>query len=100
LRHKRETNSKTQGSIHLSDELPVLAHKRLSMNGMNLAGKVSEISRSGLYADHQERVTLLVQGAEPLYAELRVPNEHRWGIGQKVVVTIIATESEGGKRNT
>ena len=69
------------------------------MNGMKLAGQVSEISRSGLYVDHQERVTLLVQGAERLYAELRVPNEHGWSIGQKVTVTIMATESDGSKRN-
>ena len=69
------------------------------MNGMRLAGQVSEISRSGLYMDQQERVTLFVQGAEPLYAELRVPNEQGWSIGQKVTVTIMATESDGGKRS-
>jgi hypothetical protein len=69
------------------------------MDGMRLAGQVSEISRSGLYVDHLERVTLSVQGAEPLYAELRVPNEQGWSIGQKVTVTIMATESDGGRRN-
>lgn len=69
------------------------------MNGMRLAGQVSEISRSGLYVDHQERVTVLVQGAEPLYAELRVPNEQGWSIGQKVTVTVMATESDDRKPN-
>lgn len=69
------------------------------MNGMRLAGEVSEISRSGLYADHQERVTVLVEGGDPLYAELRVPNEQGWSIGQKVVVTVIAAEWEGRNLN-
>jgi hypothetical protein len=69
------------------------------MNGMRLAGEVSEISRSGLYADHQERVNLLVEGAEPLYAELRVRNEQGWSIGQKVIVTVMAAESESESQN-
>lgn len=69
------------------------------MNGIKLAGEVSEISRSGLYADHQERVTLSVQGAEPLYAEIRVPNEQGWSIGQKVMVTVMAAESESKNLN-
>jgi hypothetical protein len=38
--------------------------------------------------DKVERVTVSVEGAEPLYAELRLPNVSRWTLGQKVVVTI------------
>jgi hypothetical protein len=37
-----------------------------------------------------ERVTVSVEGAEPLYAELRLPNLSRWTVGQRVVVTIEA----------
>jgi hypothetical protein len=48
-----------------------------------------------LYLDHQERVTVSVEGAEPLYAELRLPNEQGWSVGQKVMVTITSTDREG-----
>jgi hypothetical protein len=60
------------------------------MNGSNvkLSGNISEISRAGLYIDRVERATVCVDGAEPLYAELRLPNISGWRIGQKVVVTI------------
>jgi hypothetical protein len=56
--------------------------------GVKLTGNISEISRPGLYIDKVERVTVCVEGAEPLYAELRLPNISGWRIGQKVVVTI------------
>lgn len=66
------------------------------MNGHNvrLAGSVSEVSRPGLYCDQRERVTVFVQGAEPLYAELRVPNDQGWILGQKVTVTIDVSAPE------
>ena len=62
---------------------------------LRLAGNVSEISRPGLYSDHEEWVTVSVEGAEPLYAELRLPNHARWVLGQKVLVLIIPTSPEG-----
>jgi hypothetical protein len=55
---------------------------------VKLTGSISEISRPGLYMDAVERVTVSVEGAEPLYAELRLPNLSRWAVGQRVVVTI------------
>jgi hypothetical protein len=55
---------------------------------VKLTGNISDISRAGLYMDQVERVTICVEGAEPLYAELRVPNLSNWTLGQKVVVTI------------
>ncbi|MGH9644371.1 MAG: hypothetical protein ACRD3Q_18365 [Terriglobales bacterium] len=57
-------------------------------------GNVSDISRPGLYKDQRERVTVSVEGAEPLYAELRVPNEQGWMLGQKVMVTISPADSD------
>ncbi len=62
---------------------------------VKLAGSVSEI-RPGLYLDNREQVTVSVQGAEPLYAELRVPNDVGWRLGQKVVVIIapVGTDEE------
>ena len=64
----------------------------VSAHGVRLAGDVSEISRPGLYIDQRERVTVSVHGAEPLYAELRVPNEQGWKVGQKLVVVIVAAD--------
>ena len=60
----------------------------MGTSGLTLLGNVSEISRGGLYADKRERVTVAVEGAEPLYAELRLPNDIGWIVGQKVKVTI------------
>ena len=61
---------------------------------LRLNGNVSEISRSELYPDRQERITVAVEGAEPLYAELRLPNVLGWMVGQRLVLVII-TSSEG-----
>ena len=61
---------------------------------LRLNGNVSEISRSELYQDRQERITVAVEGAEPLYAELRLPNVLGWMVGQRLVLVII-TSSEG-----
>ena len=60
------------------------------MNGVavKFSGNVTDISRSGIYEDKVERVTVSVLGAEPLYAELRVPNKEGWQVGQRVTVTI------------
>ena len=65
----------------------------MSASCLKLIGSVSELSRPGLYADHRERVTVFVQGAEPLYAELRILNEHGWAVGQRVVITIDLAEA-------
>jgi hypothetical protein len=60
---------------------------------LRLNGNVSEISRSELYQDGQERITVSVEGAEPLYAELRLHNVLGWMVGQRLVLVII-TSSE------
>ena len=61
---------------------------------MKLAGNVSNVTQAFLYQDCQERVTVSVEGAEPLYAELRLRNQVGWAVGQKVVVVIVP-EDEG-----
>ena len=66
----------------------------MNIASLRLLGHVAEISRPGLYQDKLERVTVSVEGAEPLYAELRLPNTMRWRIGQKVVVMIMAASAE------
>lgn len=60
-------------------------------NCLTLAGSVSELSRAGLFADGKERMTVLVSGAEPMYAELRVPNQMGWLVGQRVMIMILPT---------
>lgn len=57
-------------------------------------GNITEISRAGLYEDHRERVTVSVEGAEPLYAELRLPNKEGWNLGQKLLIVIVPADSE------
>ena|ERR1700674_2088824 len=59
-----------------------------STRTLKLAGNITEISRAGLYEDHRERVTVFVEGAEPLYAELRLPNREGWNLGQRVLIVI------------
>ena len=66
-------------------------------HSIKLAGNITEISRPGLYWDDRERVTVSVQGAEPLYAELRLPNEQGWSLGQQVMVTISLEDSDGSR---
>jgi hypothetical protein len=65
----------------------------MNIGSLQLTGRISEISRSGLYLDGVDRVTVRVEGAEPLYAELRVPNRPGWSVGQEVAVTIGVTAS-------
>ena len=70
---------------------------------LELNGTVTEVSRPGLYCDRQERVTVSVEGAEPLYAELRLPNKHGWAVGERVVISIVcvahgqSSHEPGGK---
>jgi hypothetical protein len=67
----------------------------VNMHNLKLVGNISDISRPGLYEDHQERITVCVEGAEPLYAELRLPNVSGWVVGQKVLVVIVPVPPEG-----
>ena len=67
----------------------------VNTHNLRLVGNISDISRPGLYEDYQERVTVSVEGAEPLYAELRLPNRAGWVVGQKVLVVIIPAPPEG-----
>jgi hypothetical protein len=67
----------------------------VNTHNLRLVGNVSDISRPGLYEDHQERVTVSVEGAEPLYCELRLPNVAGWVRGQKVLVVIVPASPQG-----
>jgi len=66
----------------------------LNSSIVRLMGNITEISRAGLYEDHRERVTVSVEGAEPLYAELRLPNKEGWNLGQKLLIVIVPADSE------
>ena len=67
----------------------------MNLDTLKLAGNVVEVSRAALYPDEQERITVSVEGAEQLYAELRVPNQPGWAVGQRVVLVIVPTSSVG-----
>ena len=67
----------------------------MNAHDLRLVGNISDICRAALYEDQQERVTVSVEGAEPLYAELRLPNQAGWVLGQRVLVVIIPASSEG-----
>lgn len=56
---------------------------------LRLAGSVTEVSRRGLYLDERERITVAVEGAEPLYAEIRIPNTQGWVLGQKLLLIMV-----------
>jgi hypothetical protein len=66
----------------------------LSTRTLKLTGNITEISRAGLYEDHRERVTVFVEGAEPLYAELRLPNRQGWNLGQRVLIVIAPADAD------
>ena len=65
----------------------------MNTQNVRLDGRIGNISQSFLYGDRQERITVEVEGAEPLYAELRLPNQHGWRVGQKVLVVIMPVAS-------
>jgi hypothetical protein len=67
----------------------------VNLDTLKLAGNVVEVSRAALYPDEQERITVWVEGAEQLYAEIRVPNQPGWVVGQRVVLVIVPTSSVG-----
>src|ERR1700730_6765397 len=50
----------------------------------------------GNSSDIQEQVTVSLEGAEPLYAEIRIPNKQGWRLGQKVVVMIAPVSADDG----
>ena len=65
----------------------------VNTESMRLDGRVGNISQACFYEDHRERITVEVEGAEPLYAELRLLNQHGWVVGQKVLVVIMTVAS-------
>ena len=65
----------------------------VNTQSMRLDGRVGNISQACFYEDHQERITIEVEGAETLYAELRLLNQYGWVVGQKVLVVIMTVAS-------
>ena len=68
----------------------------MSPASLRLTGNVSDIRRPVYSSDNQEQVTVSVEGAEPLYAEIRIPNKQGWRLGQKVVVMIAPVPADDG----
>lgn len=57
-----------------------------------LSGVVTSVSTVGCPSDKREHVTFAVDGAEPLWAEFRVPNNHGWTVGDKVAISVVHVE--------
>jgi hypothetical protein len=55
-----------------------------------LDGRVTEVLHRGLQPDQPQYVTIFVEGAEPLWAEIRLPNKHGWKVGERVSISIIS----------
>lgn len=54
-----------------------------------LSGVVTSVSTVGYSSDKREHVTFSVDGAEHLWAEFRVPNNHGWTVGDKVAISVV-----------
>lgn len=67
----------------------------MSPASLRLIGNVSDICRP-VYSSNNQEVTVSVEGAEPLYAEIRIANKHGWSLGQKVVVMIAPVSADDG----
>jgi hypothetical protein len=68
----------------------------MSPASLRLTGNVSDIRRPVYSSDNQEQVTVSVEGAEPLYAEIRIPNKQGWRVGQRVVLMIAPVPADDG----
>src|SRR5438270_10694306 len=68
----------------------------MSPASLRLIGNISDICRPVYSSDNQEQVTVSVEGAEPLYAEIRIPNKQGWRLGQRVVVMIAPVSADDG----
>ena len=53
-----------------------------------LVGSIAEVIHPRVCLDQEELVMLVVEGAVPLWAELRLPNRHGWALGERVSITI------------
>jgi hypothetical protein len=68
----------------------------MSCASLRLIGNVSDICRPVYSRDNQEQVTVSAEGAERLYAEIRIPNKQGWRLGQRVVVMIGSVSADDG----
>ena len=57
-----------------------------------LSGSVSDVSRPRVESGYGEQVTFAIDGAVPLWAEVRVTNRHGWAVGDRVSISIVSAE--------
>ncbi|HEY7097381.1 MAG TPA: hypothetical protein VH437_11695 [Terriglobales bacterium] len=56
-----------------------------------LSGAVTDVSRPWIDG---EQVTFGIEGAVPLWAEVRVPNRQGWMVGDRVSISIVYAEED------
>jgi hypothetical protein len=61
----------------------------LEKNKIVLSGTVTDVSVPRFDG---EQVTFAIDGAVPLWAEVRVPNRHGWVVGERVSISIVSAE--------
>jgi len=54
-----------------------------------LHGVVTEVCSPGYDPVRREYVTFSIAGAEPLWAEFRVPNYNGWTVGDAVAISVV-----------
>lgn len=59
---------------------------------MTLSGRVTDVSRPRVGLDCGEQVTFAVDGAVPLWAEVRLPNSHGWVVGDLLLISIVCED--------
>jgi hypothetical protein len=59
---------------------------------MVLRGTVTDVSSPRYGLDCSEQVTFSIDGAEPFWAEVRLPNQHGWVVGDRLSISIGSIE--------
>jgi hypothetical protein len=59
---------------------------------MVLRGTVTDVSSPRYGLDCNEQVTFSIDGAEPFWAEVRLPNQHGWVVGDRLSISIVSIE--------
>jgi hypothetical protein len=59
---------------------------------MVLCGIVTDITRLPSGLNLRENVTFAIDGAAPLWDEVRLPNLHGWVVGDRVSISIVSAE--------
>jgi hypothetical protein len=72
-------------------------HKDQNKKEIVLSGSVTDVSRQCVDLHYGEQVTFAIEGAVPLWAEVRVPNNRGWVVGDRVSICIVSEETNAAR---